>query len=153
MLKVMPRPVNKMNHISVVTLNVLAKTTTTPGDLTWTDSGGKRTRQLPGASVHLNRSSDKPSDAVITEYCIPSDLTWQSTASLQLKMLAAIMCFINRKLGMSYIFQKFNTQLTHFIRNTILVVVTLFIRNTILVVVCTWHGFPALWHFGIPLAG
>ena len=43
--------------------------------------------------------------------------------------------------------------LTHFIWTTILVVVTLFIRNTILVVVCTWHGFPALWRFGIPLAG
>jgi len=36
----------------------------------------------------------QPSDAVITDYCIPSDLTWKLTASLQFKNSAAIVHYI-----------------------------------------------------------
>ena len=40
----------------------------------------------------------QPSDAVITQYCLPSDFTVTSIAYLQLKILVAIMHFINRNI-------------------------------------------------------
>ena len=55
-----------------------------------------------GCTVHiiwvyiLTPSVRQPSDAIIMEYCIPSDLTWKLTASLQLKILATVMHFAIR---------------------------------------------------------
>ena len=40
----------------------------------------------------------EPWDAVIIEYCIPSNLTWKFTASLQSKISVAITHFINRNI-------------------------------------------------------
>ena len=48
--------------------------------------------------VSFNHFCATTPDAVITEYCIPCDLTWKWTETFQLKILAAIMHFINRNI-------------------------------------------------------
>ena len=47
------------------------------------------------AHLMLTMSVMQPSDAVITDYCIPNVLTWKLTASLQPKIAAVIMNFFS----------------------------------------------------------